>query len=101
MLVVLVVLEEVVLVVLSDEVDDVVVVSVVFSAVVSVTLGALSVVEGSSVVWAASAVVSVVVSPALWADTRAVMASTSRKRRMKRDWECPNPLGRSRMVTRP
>lgn len=59
--------EEEVLVVLSDEEDEVD--SAVVAAVVSVTLGVLSLVERSSVVWAASAVVSDFVSPALWADT--------------------------------
>jgi hypothetical protein len=92
--------DEVVVSVFSEEVE---VVSLVV-AVVSVTLGVLvlvlSLVERSSVVWATSAFVSVVLSPAFWADTRAAMTITSRKRRISRGWEFPSPRGRSRMVTR-
>jgi hypothetical protein len=115
-----VVVVSMVVVVLSDfveevEVEEVVVVVVVFPVsedevevvslavvVVSVTLGVvvlLSLVERSSVVWA-SAVVSVVLSPAFWADTRAAMTITNRKRRISRGWEFPSPRGRSLMVTR-
>lgn len=93
--------EDVVVSVFSE--DEVEVVSLVV-AVVSVTLGVLvlvlSLVERSSVVWATSAFVSVVLSPAFWADTRAAMTITSRKRRISRGWEFPSPRGRSRMVTR-
>jgi hypothetical protein len=91
----------VVVVVFSVSEDEVEVVSLAV-VVVSVTLGVvvlLSLVERSSVVWA-SAVVSVVLSPAFWADTRAAMTITNRKRRISRGWEFPSPRGRSLMVTR-
>jgi hypothetical protein len=94
--------EEVVVVVVFPVSEDEVEVVSLAVVVVSVTLGVvvlLSLVERSSVVWA-SAVVSVVLSPAFWADTRAAMTITNRKRRISRGWEFPSPRGRSLMVTR-
>jgi hypothetical protein len=94
--------EEVVVVVVFPVSEDEVEVVSLAVVVVSVTLGVvvlLSLVERSSVVWA-SAVVSVVLSPAFWADTRAAMTITNRKRRISRGWELPSPRGRSLMVTR-
>ena len=87
---------EVVLVVLSDvdveEVDSVV------DAVVSVTLGVLSVVERSSVVWA-SVVASVVLSPAGSADTPAAMTTKMIKRSRKVGWDFPSRPDRTRILT--
>lgn len=90
----------------SDEVVtvfsvDVVEVGSVVAAVVSVTLGVLSVVEGSSVVWAASVVASAVLSSFFCADAQATMKTSRNKTVNNFGWAFPSLGVKSRMMPRP
>lgn len=79
---------------------DVVEVGSVVTAVVSVTLGVLSVVERSSVVWAASVVASAITSSALCADAQTMMRTTTERTIKAFGWAFPSLRAKSRMVCR-